>query len=269
MAQPAAVEDTSLLPKAEESVFRRLAAARPRDYHVDRDRYKRDGLPPRVCYGFLGRVVAFPALGGLLYGFDIGVTSYCVSELESGGGGVAWGSAVAASSVLSGVVASSGVFGAFCCSFAIFAVAERLGRRGEMLRAAAAFAAGTALTMASGEVSHVAGGLATFVAGRFVYGAGCALATHAAPAYIAEMAPAAWRGACVASKEALIVAGMLVGYAAGYITRARPQGWRDAYAAALPIALVYALGVASLPRSGRWLALRGRNDEAYAAYARM
>lgn len=250
MAQQRLSEDANLLPKAEE--------------------YKRDvGLPPRVNFSFLIRVVVFPALGGLLYGFDIGVTSYCVSELESGGGGVAWGTAVANSSVLRGAVASAGVLGAFACSFVIFAAAERIGRRGEMLRAAACFAAGTGLTAAAGEVDDVAGGLATFVAGRFVYGCGCALATHAAPAYIAEMAPAAYRGTCVASKEALIVTGMLVGYAAGYLTKDRPLGWRDAYLCALPIAAVYAAGVAALPRSGRWLVLRGRTREASAAYARV
>ena len=98
------VEDHPLLPRAEE--------------------YKKDGLlKPRVNASFLLRVVVFPALGGLLYGFDIGVTSYCVSELERSSGGVSWGRAVGRSALLRGLVASASVLGAFCASFLVFAVA--------------------------------------------------------------------------------------------------------------------------------------------------
>ena len=241
------VEDHPLLPRAEE--------------------YKKDGLlKPRVNAGFLLRVVVFPALGGLLYGFDIGVTSYCVSELERSSGGVSWGRAVGRSALLRGLVASASVLGAFCASFLVFAMAERIGRRGEMVRGAACFGVGTVFTFLSAELDDARAGITCFLLGRAIYGCGCALATHAAPAYIAEMAPACYRGACVSSKEALIVVGMLFGYAAGYATRDRPLGWREAYAVALPIACVYLAGVLGLPRSGRWLALRGKRKEAARAY---
>ncbi|KAH8048494.1 hypothetical protein JL720_15866 [Aureococcus anophagefferens] len=241
------VEDHPLLPRAEE--------------------YKKDGLlKPRVNAGFLLRVVVFPALGGLLYGFDIGATSYCVSELERSSGGVSWGRAVGRSALLRGLVASASVLGAFCASFLVFAMAERIGRRGEMVRGAACFGVGTVFTFLSAELDDARAGITCFLLGRAIYGCGCALATHAAPAYIAEMAPACYRGACVSSKEALIVVGMLFGYAAGYATRDRPLGWREAYAVALPISCVYLAGVLGLPRSGRWLALRGKRKEAARAY---
>ncbi|KAH8054880.1 hypothetical protein JL720_14403 [Aureococcus anophagefferens] len=200
------VEDHPLLPRAEE--------------------YKKDGLlKPRVNAGFLLRVVVFPALGGLLYGFDIGATSYCVSELERSSGGVSWGRAVGRSALLRGLVASASVLGAFCASFAL--------RDGGAHRAAArwsgaaCFGVGTVFTFLSAELDDARAGITCFLLGRAIYGCGCALATHAAPAYIAEMAPA-YRGACVSSKEALIVVGMLFGYAAGYATRDRPLGWREA-----------------------------------------
>ncbi|KAH8072035.1 hypothetical protein JL721_3943 [Aureococcus anophagefferens] len=245
--RPARRRDHPLLPRAEE--------------------YKKDGLlKPRVNAGFLLRVVVFPALGGLLYGFDIGATSYCVSELERSSGGVSWGRAVGRSALLRGLVASASVLGAFCASFLVFAMAERIGRRGEMVRAAACFGVGTVFTFLSAELDDARAGITCFLLGRAIYGCGCALATHAAPAYIAEMAPACYRGACVSSKEALIVVGMLFGYAAGYATRDRPLGWREAYAVALPISCVYLAGVLGLPRSGRWLALRGKRKEAARAY---
>ncbi|KAH8055684.1 hypothetical protein JL722_8027 [Aureococcus anophagefferens] len=212
------VEDHPLLPRAEE--------------------YKKDGLlKPRVNAGFLLRVVVFPALGGLLYGFDIGATSYCVSELERSSGGVSWGRAVGRSALLRGLVASASVLGAFCASFLVFAMAERIGRRGEMVRGAACFGVGTVFTFLSAELDDARAGITCFLLGRAIYG-----------------------------KEALIVVGMLFGYAAGYATRDRPLGWREAYAVALPISCVYLAGVLGLPRSGRWLALRGKRKEAARAY---
>ena len=88
---------------------------------------KRDFLrrTQKVDSAFVARVVLFPALGGLLYGFDVGVTSYCVAQLEDGSGGVAWGSKVASSSLLTGVIASASLAGAFLASFALPGLAEQ------------------------------------------------------------------------------------------------------------------------------------------------
>ena len=48
----------------------------------------------------------------------------------------------------------------------------------------------------------------------FLYGVGVAFAMHAAPVYIAEVAPPALRGLLVALKEGFIVGGILAGFAA-------------------------------------------------------
>ena len=75
--------------------------------------YSKHALRAPRCRGwFLARVVFFPALGGLLFGYDIGATSYCVAQFERGTSRVDWGAAVAASTLLRGVVASAGLAGA-------------------------------------------------------------------------------------------------------------------------------------------------------------
>ena len=54
-------------------------------------------------------IFTFPALGGFLFGYDIGATSYVLVQLESSSyAGVSWYTYVADSSVLEGVITSIG-----------------------------------------------------------------------------------------------------------------------------------------------------------------
>ena len=55
----------------------------------------------------------FPALGGLLFGYDIGATSAVITQLKSSAySGVVWYNIVANSSLLQGVITSIGMLGA-------------------------------------------------------------------------------------------------------------------------------------------------------------
>lgn len=63
-------------------------------------------------------------------------------------------------------------------------------------------------------------------------------------------------------KEAFIVLGMVFGYTFGYIFYDMSGGWRYTYGITAPLALVMFFGIYSLPPSARWLALKGRADEA-------
>ena len=80
--------------------------------------------------GAVFRVFLFPALGGLLFGYDIGATSFVLTQLESSEySGVHFSDAVEDSSYLQGAITSSGVGGALLGSILVFRVAEMLGRR--------------------------------------------------------------------------------------------------------------------------------------------
>ncbi|KAJ8599822.1 hypothetical protein CTAYLR_009958 [Chrysophaeum taylorii] len=210
------------------------------------------------------RVFIFPALGGLLFGYDIGATSYVLPQLESKRSGVKWHDLIKHSAVLQGIVTSGGVAGALVGALIVFRVADVLGRRRELLIGSWLYAFGAGLELASGGVrggTSAALGLSLLLLGRVVYGVGCGFVMHGAPAYIAEMSPPSVRGMLVSLKEAMIVVGISVGYGIGYGMSSIPHGWQITYGASIPIALVVFFGVLGLPPSARWLAVRGRRAE--------
>ena len=216
----------------------------------------------------VARIFGVPALGGLLFGWDIGATSYVLTQLQSAEySGVSWSGAVAGSSFLQGLITSGGVAGALIGAAIVFRIADAIGRRRELILAALLYVAGAVLEVASGSGTSEATGLALLLLGRLVYGAGCGFAMHGAPAYIAEMSPASIRGTLVSLKEAAIVLGICLGYGVGYAYSEVDGGWRWAYGWTVPASILLLVGAQSLPPSARWLALRGKNVEAVASLA--
>ena len=198
----------------------------------------------RVVLAFL-----FPALGGLLFGYDIGATSGALVSLTNAStGGVPW---YDLSTLQSGLVVSSSLFGALISSVAAFFVGDILGRRKEILLAAILYAIGVALE--AGASSYP-----LLVAGRTIYGLGIGFAMHGAPAYIAETAPQQVRGLLVSLKEVLIVVGILLGYLASFLFVSKVEGWRSIYLLAAPVTAFLFAGMYWLPPSPRWLLLQSQ-----------
>lgn len=210
------------------------------------------------------RIFLFPALGGFLYGYDIGGTSALVSLLQSSiYSGVSWHNAVADSSVLQGSITSSSILGAIFGSLLCFKFERALGRRGELLLAAVLYLVGAIVQAISGTSGWPGGlAIATLLIGRVVYGVGAGFAMHGAPAYIGEMSPPSIRGMLVGLKEALIVLGILVGYTVGYLNEETVGGWRSIPLFAIGPAVVLFIGMFLMPSSSRWLVLKGRIEEA-------
>ncbi|GAA0159030.1 hypothetical protein LIER_15913 [Lithospermum erythrorhizon] len=188
----------------------------------------------------------FPAVGGMLYGYDIGATSDAIISIASASSsGIGWYNL---SSVQIGLITSGSLYGALIGSVLAFNIADLLGRRRELILAAACYLVGALVT----SVAPIFG---VMVAGRFIYGIGIGLAMHAAPMYIAETAPTQIRGLLISLKEVLIVSGMLVGYIIGSLLVEVLSGWRYMYAASIPLALIMAIGMWWLPASPRWILL--------------
>ncbi|CAL9130938.1 unnamed protein product [Musa acuminata var. zebrina] len=188
----------------------------------------------------------FPALGGLLYGYDIGATSGAKISLQSSSlSGTTWYNL---SSLEIGLVVSGSLYGALIGSALAFTIADFLGRRRELLLSAVLYFVGALLTA-------LAPNFPVMVIGRFVYGTGIGLAMHAAPMYIAETCPTQIRGRLISLKEFFIVFGMLLGYISGSIYVDLIGGWRYMYATSAPICLIMGIGMWWLPPSPRWLLL--------------
>lgn len=214
-----------------------------------------------------GLIFLFPALGGLLFGYDIGATSAVVAQLTSKSySGTKWHSTFDESSVLQGVVTSIAMFGAMLGSTTCFQIADDLGRRRTLIISSCFFMVGSVVEAVSGSSTwNAVAGISVLLAGRVLYGYGCGFAMHGAPAYIGEMAPSEIRGLLVSLKEAFIVLGMVFGYTIGYLFSTTSGGWRLTYLAAAPVSVIMFAGMYYLPYSARWLALKGRNAEARAA----
>jgi sugar porter (SP) family MFS transporter len=151
-------------------------------------------------------------------------------------------------------VVSGSLGGALLGSVLAYLIADPLGRRKELLSAAALYLIG-ALLMA------FAPSLPALVAGRVAYGLGIGLAMHGAPMYIAETAPSKVRGTLISLKEAFIVGGILLGYLGGYFEIGEVGGWRWMYGLSAPAAVVMAAGMLWLPESPRWLLLRAVDEK--------
>ncbi|KAK9819163.1 hypothetical protein WJX81_007550 [Elliptochloris bilobata] len=197
----------------------------------------------------------FPAVGGLLFGYDIGATSGALESLKSAAtSGTDW---YQLTSWQEGQVVSASLFGALAGSALAFVVGDKLGRKRE-LQLGAALYGGAAAAMA------MAPSLNFLLGGRALYGLGIGFAMHAAPAYIAEAAPARVRGLLISLKECFVVVGILLGYLASYKYAEQVGGWRAMYGLALPPALALLAGMTWLPDSPRWLLLSGAGRQAAA-----
>ncbi|XP_058748755.1 D-xylose-proton symporter-like 3, chloroplastic [Vicia villosa] len=189
----------------------------------------------------------FPALGGLLFGYDIGATSGATISLQSPElSGIAWSNL---SAIQLGLVVSGSLYGALLGSLLAFAIADFIGRKRQLIGAAVLYLLGSAITATAPE-------LGVLLAGRLIYGLGIGLAMHGAPLYIAETCPSQIRGTLVSLKELFIVLGILLGYFVGSFQITTVGGWRFMYGFSAPLAVLMGLGMWTLPASPRWLLLK-------------
>lgn len=192
-------------------------------------------------------IPAVAALGGLLFGFDIGIVSGAIPYFQKNFGiDNSWVELI----TTSGLVGAA--LGAMVCGW----IADRTGRKKVVLAAALFFAAGSIW-------SGMAPDPTTLLTARFFLGIAIGLASTAVPLYIAEISPAGRRGMLVASFQLMITVGIMVSYFIN-MAFALPEGapgyndcWRPMfYSGVIPAALMFA-GMAFLPESPRWLMSKG------------
>ncbi|XP_073291702.1 D-xylose-proton symporter-like 3, chloroplastic [Primulina huaijiensis] len=189
----------------------------------------------------------FPALGGLLFGYDIAATSGATISLQSPElSGTTWFNL---SAVQLGLVVSGSLYGALLGSLIVYPLADFLGRRRELIIA-------SLLYLSGGLLTAYAPGLEVLLIARLVYGLGIGMAMHGAPLYIAETCPSQIRGTLISLKELFIVLGILLGYFIGSFEINAVGGWRYMYGFSAPVAFIMGLGMLSLPPSPRWLLLK-------------
>ena len=112
----------------------------------------------------------------------------------------------------------------------------------------------------------------SFMVFRFIGGLGIGASSVLGPVYIAELAPAKWRGRLVAAFQFNVVFGIMVAYTSNYVIRTMHLGateWRWQVGIAAVPAVAFLVLLFGIPRSPRWSASKNRIDEALAVLKMM
>lgn len=199
--------------------------------------------------GSLIKSTVVAALGGLLFGFDTAVIAGTTAGLTKSFSLTPTGLGITVSVALIGTVIG-----------AIFAgiPGDRYGRR-DSLRVMAI------LYLISAIGCGVAWDWYSLLAFRFLGGLGIGGSSVLGPMYIAEIAPAKWRGRLVGCFQINVVGGILLAYLSNYLVglaKVGPEDWRWMLGVSGIPALLFFSMLFTIPRSPRWLAQKSRLDEA-------
>ena len=176
------------------------------------------------------------ALGGLLYGYDMGVISGALLFIKDD---------IPLNSFTEGLVVASMLVGAIFGSGASGPMSDRLGRRRVVFIIAIIYIVG-ALILA------LAPSMPVLVIGRLIIGLAVGGSTAIVPVYLSEMAPTEQRGSLSSLNQLMITIGILSSYLINYAFTPI-EGWRWMLGLAVLPSLILLIGVAFMPESPRWL----------------
>jgi SP family arabinose:H+ symporter-like MFS transporter len=189
------------------------------------------------------------ALGGLLFGFDTAVIAGATQALKVQYQLAPFWEGFTVASALVGTVLGSIVAGI---------PGDRYGRR-DSLRGMAVLYVVSALGCA------FAWNWTALVFFRFIGGLGIGGSSVLGPMYIAEIAPAKWRGRLVGFFQFNVVFGILLAYLSNYVIGTLSFGaaeWRWKLGVSAAPAIFFLLMLFGIPRSPRWLVKKSRIEEA-------
>jgi SP family arabinose:H+ symporter-like MFS transporter len=189
------------------------------------------------------------ALGGLLFGFDTAVIAGTTHALTTVFG---------LSPAKLGITVSIALWGTVIGAMTAGLLGERFGGR-------AALRVMAALYVISSLGCAFAWSWPALIVFRFIGGLGIGGSSVLGPVYIAEIAPAKWRGRLVGMFQVNVVVGILLAYFSNFVLarlslRAMLWHWQLGIAA-IPALLFFVL-LFAIPRSSRWLVTQNRIAEA-------
>jgi len=179
------------------------------------------------------------ALAGFLFGFDTVVISGAEQKIQA-----LWGLTAG----MHGLVMGSALYGTVLGSLLGGWPTDKFGRRLTLLFIGV-------LYVLSAVGCAFANGAGMFAAARFVGGLGIGISTVAAPLYISEIAPPAYRGRLAGMFQFNIVFGIVVSFVSNAIIAkvGGDQAWRWMLGVAAFPSVLYTVMCFGLPESPRWL----------------
>lgn len=213
---------------------------------------------------YVALCAAFSAMGGLLFGYDQGVVSVIlvmpqfldrfdrVSEHASGAG--FW------KGLLTAMIELGALLGALNQGW----IADKISRKYSIVVAVCIFTVGSILQTAAVDY-------AMLTIARFIGGIGIGMLSMVAPLYISEISPPEIRGALLVLEEFSIVSGIVIAFWITYGTQyiSDEWSWRLPFLLQILPGLILGIGIVFLPFSPRWLASKGRDQEALESLAKL
>lgn len=213
------------------------------------------GLPPLTAGPHrkrIGLISIVACLGGLLFGYDTGVSNGAEGPMAQ---------ELGLSLLQLGIVISSLIFAAAVGALIGGQISDAIGRRKTIIALAVMFFAGVLVVIFSP-------GFEILVTGRIILGLAVGGASTVVPVYLAELAPYEIRGSITGRNELAIVVGQFAAFAVNAIlgnTLEHVTGlWRIMFAVCALPAIALFFGMLRMPESPRWLVEKGRDDEALA-----
>ncbi|KAJ9605350.1 hypothetical protein H2200_010007 [Cladophialophora chaetospira] len=210
----------------------------------------------RACY-----VVALCCIGSFLFAYDTGIVGG-VLTLPSFQNDFRYtkGEKTQVNSNCVSILQGGAFFGCFF----IWPLTAWLGRRWAFVIASVVFCVGCIMQIVN---SH---SLGLFYAGRVISGLGTGAATVLVPIFSAEMAPKEIRGKLGSCFQLFFATGVCISYWVDYaaqvgISKTSSTQWQVPIGLQLVPGGLLGLGMILVKESTRWLAKKGRNEEAYAS----
>ncbi|KLO00030.1 major facilitator transporter [Stenotrophomonas maltophilia] len=203
-------------------------------------------------------------IGGFLFGFDSGVINGTQDGLHLAFRSGEW---------MQGFEIASMLLGCAVGAFSAGRLADRLGRRNVLILSAVMF-----LLSALGAGAAASSGW--FIAARVVGGFAVGAASVISPAYIAEVAPARYRGRLATVQQIAIITGLTAAFLSNYLLAsaagasteplwAGQAAWRWMFWMQAAPSLVFLLLLLTIPESPRYLVVKRRKDDALRVLTRL
>lgn len=221
-------------------------------------------------------VTALGCVGGLLFGFDIASMSAILPTPNykvyfNGGNDIpyqqankplGWVDSAGPASDVQGGITASMAGGSFLGAVISGMMTDKLGRRNSIFVSSIIFVIGSIITCAAQAIGML-------VVGRLICGIAIGIASAQVPVYISELSPTKLRGRLVGCQQWAITWGIMIFYYVSLgCSYAGDQDGRSTITFRLPWglqmipALFLMCMVPFMPRSPRWLASKGRYEEA-------
>ncbi|WP_150468553.1 sugar porter family MFS transporter [Francisella sp. SYW-9] len=202
--------------------------------------------------GYVYIIMILGALGGILYGYDIGVMNAAVIFINK---------EIIMSHAQESLLLGSVLGGGALATLFAGKVSDFIGRKVSILISCVIFILSTFIIMN-------AHGYDSLLIGRLVQGIAVGIVTIVIPLYIVEVIPENLRGKGIALFQLMLTLGIVgAGYVGYKFTKWFPSNghWRDMFGTSMVPAIILLIGgVIFLPTSSRWLFMKGKAEKAKA-----